>query len=436
MARYFLSRISPSASDHGDGSYWRGAQVFNGWSDPGDTYEKVFVTRKPVGNGIRFQVNLNLLAYARGDALPVPNPGRKYVDPLPYQVNHADPEYIGTDPKSIGDPPAKILINLRPFVQADDEHGKNATAFPIGPKLSAFLDDPLKIGGSLGLALPFRDTRVSLSQAWMRDDDQVSAVVHGGFDFSIPLDPRPLHDVYAAAEGKVVLLLNAAQNSGHTGGVLLSHRLDGKRFLTLYQHLQPDSVSLAVGDWVTIGTKIGTIRRWKESFERSHNHFNLLVSSPGFMLGSVSIPSLWYSIDPFGVYDYHESGKYIPRSVDGIEKLIEGVERTVHWSGNPPINALPIEFTTDFLRIRQIQVRVRANNSAATSPPLEHDQVLVWLEGIDEFHFVALGNSLDREIESELVQTIKRSYASGKLVRMGYRVQNGKRKITAVWVRN
>jgi murein DD-endopeptidase MepM/ murein hydrolase activator NlpD len=428
MARYFLSRLSPVDSNQGNGSYWRGAQSYTGWSDPGDTYESVFTAGKPASRGIQYQINLNLLAYARGDTLPDPDSGHTHVDPLPYQVRHADP-----DP--IGDSPANFSINLQPFVQADDASGRDATAFPIGSGLRKFLDDPLQIGGSLGLALPFCDRRVSLSKAWMRDHEDPGSVVHGGFDFSTPLNPRPLHDAYPTADGEVVLLLNAEQDSGHQGGVLLSHRIDGKRFFTLYQHLQPRTVSLAVGDRVSVGTKLGTIRRWNEISERSHNHFNLLVSSPRFMLGTTSIPALWYAIDPFGVYDYHESN-YIPQTVDGIEKPIQGAERTIHWAGNPPIEALPIELTTDFLPIRQIQARVRDRNSVATSSPVEHDQVLVWLEGIDEFHFVALGQSLNRAIESELIQTIRRSYASGKRVRLGYRMHNGRRKITAVWARN
>jgi hypothetical protein len=436
MARYFLSQMSPLKSDQGEGSYWRAAQKFTGWSDPGDTYASVFASSKPAGDWIQFQINLNLLAYARGDALPLPASGRTYVDPLPYRIRHSDPEYIGTDPDPIGTKPADFTIDLRPFVQADDANGKNARAFPIGSGLKEFLDDPLKIGGSLGLALPFRDRRACLSQAWMRDDPSPLSVVHGGFDFSIPLNPRPLHDVYAAADGKVVLLLTAAQDSGVSGGVLLSHSINGKRFLTLYQHIQPKTVSLAVGDKVTVGTRLGTIHRRVENGDISHNHFNLLVSSPEFVLDADAIPALWYSIDPFGVYDYHDTSKYTPRSVDGNESFIQGAVRTVHWAGNPPIKALPIEFTTDYLPIRQIQVRVRAHNTASTSSPAERDQVLVWLDGVDEYHFVALGASLNRAIETELVQTIKRSYTTNKSVRLGYRFQNGIRKITAVWVKN
>lgn len=440
MSRYFLSKLNPSDSTNGAGSYWRGEQseLYTGWGSPNDTYDLVFANNTPTSHTLRFQINLNLLAYARGDVLPNPDPGRTLVRPQKYTAVHADPEYNSSDPESIGDPPSTTEITLQPFVQADDVNGTNAVEFPIGQKLREFLDDPLQIGRPIGLSLPFKDSRASLSDAWMRiDDDKPTRVIHGGFDFRFFTTPRPLHDVHATADGRVALLLNASQNSGAQGGVMLSHQTsNGRRFFTLYQHIQPNTITFAVGDWITAGTKIGTIRRSiDDGVDISHNHFNLLVSSPGFTLGTTQIPSLWYAIDPFGVYDYHIDSTYIPRAVNAIESRIQGAERTIHWAGNPPIDALPVEFTTEYLSIRQIQTRVRAKNSTSASPE-EHDQMLVWLDGIDEFHFIALGSSLNRSIENEIIQTIRRSYTSHKRVRLGYRLHNGRRKITAVWVRS
>lgn len=426
MARYFLSKLPPSESDNGAGSYWRTAESFSGWSGAGDTYESIFASGRAKGPSLRFHINLNLLSYACGDTLPVLTAGRTRVSARPYRILHGDP---------MGATSSDFLVQLQPFVEADDAAGTNAVEFPIGDGLRAFLDDPLAIGRSLNLALPYVDTQVTLSQAWMRQNPEPDAVVHGGFDLRSAVTPRPLHDVHAAADGEVVLLISGDPVMGHGGGVVLAHDVGGRRFLTLYQHVQPLSVSLAVGDWVPAGTKIGTIWRWTDPNERSHNHFNLLVQGPAFVHEGRDIPALWYSIDPFGVYDYHEADRYIPTAVDGVKSVIQGAERTIQWAGNPPILALPTEFTTEQALIRQIQVRARTKASDA-SAVMQHDQVLVWLTGVPEMHFVALGAALDRPIETELVRTLRRSHALGKQVRLGYRMYDGRREITAAWVRS
>jgi murein DD-endopeptidase MepM/ murein hydrolase activator NlpD len=312
---------------------------------------------------------------------------------------------------------------------------------PIGDRLVSFLDDPLGMGGSLRLGLPFLHHEASVTQTWMRPGTNA---FHGGFDFSVEAQPfglRPLFDACAAADGRVWMLLNDSDR-GHQGGVVLLHEpAPGVQFATLYQHLRPSSVTLAVGDSVRRGQKIGRVRRWMGStHERTHLHFNLLVRGPDKVPGLNSDTSrLWFAIDPFGVFDDHDprtggNYNYIPSERGGATKPIRGAARTIHWRGNPPIEAYSGELTTPYSKVRLLQTRARSSRGSNQNPG-EMAQMLVWLEGDSHRYHVRLGIELDRSIEEEMCALLRDAHAHARSVRLGYRFRAGRREISAAWVR-
>lgn len=436
MARYFVNPgVSRSrAARDGEGRYWRSVQTFSGWAQPGTTYAAIAAPgpggAPPRDARFHFQVNLNLLAQLLDGPPPAMPAPLRLTAPIDYGLVHREDPGVGPNEA------ATIAVQPREVIDASNL----AFGLQIGPRLAAFLDDPLGLGRPLGLGLPFMDPDTSVSQAWLRDGARRRAM-HGGFDFSVlenPGERRPLIRACAAADGVVWMLL---RNTGESGGVVLRHEpAPGVVFATLYQHLQPSSVRLAVGDRVRRGQRIGRIRRLfdENGRERSHIHFNVLVRSPVGITGLAAASRPWFSIDPFGVYDEHEpdSGSeyvYVPRGRGGMNSPIRGADRAIHWRGDPPITAFSRELQTPYARIRQLQARIRTRN--APSDPGEDTQFLVYLAGHAGFWFVRLKGARDLTMERELMALLRDAFVHGHSVQLGFRYDEGRRYVSAVWVR-
>lgn len=425
-ARYFLSRLSPEETSDGIGTYWRARQTYTVFVDPGKTYPQL-IDERPRRRRVFFHVNLNLLAAAVGDdpSAALGSTG-SLVTREEYEVSR------------------DLSVQVQPWVkEVVHNHGLQRHQLPIGPRLAAFLDDPLGIGRPLGLALPVLNQDTTVSKTWMReqntDQDPVDTI-HGSCDFSDAAEfgqARELVDVCAAADGVVVLFLAGNR------GVILEHEVEpGAVFRTLYQHLNAESVEVLIGQEVHAGQRLGRIHRHFENGngpEDSHLHFGLAVLGPTFRIGGREIPRLWYLIDPFGVYDYHEPDRgpdyvYVPRPRGGLFSPIHGAERAIHWAGDPPIEAFRGELRTPYTRVRRVQARVRQQSAPGDALSGERDQFLVWLDGIDSFFFVALGGSLNRPIERELIAVLRLGHTTGRKVSLEYRFVDGQRHVCAAWL--
>jgi murein DD-endopeptidase MepM/ murein hydrolase activator NlpD len=431
LAHYFVNRhVTRADAANGVGRYWRDTEAYSGWGQNGQTYASIQASGARRSARFRFQVNLHLLAQLLGDSPGDRKPpGSALVDMIDYTAKHREtPTFAGEE----------TTIAVQPW-EAIGPMG--AQEVPIGNRLASFLDDPLGMRASLELGLPFLHRDASVSQTWIRAGKNA---FHGGLDFSVEAEPfalRPLFDACAAADGRVWMLLNDSDR-GHQGGVVLLHEpAPGLQYATLYQHLRPASVNLAVGEYVRRGQKIGRVRRWMgDTYERTHLHFNLLVRGPDKVPGLGSDTSrLWFAIDPFGVFDEHNpmSGgnyNYIPYERGGATKPIRGAERTIHWRGNPPIEAYSGELTTPYSVVRSLQMRSRSSRGSNQSPG-ETAQMLVWLEGESHRFHVRLGAELDRAIEEELCALLRDAYAHGRRVRLGYRFRAARREVSAAWVR-
>lgn len=428
LARYFLSRISPDAQPGGVGPFWRLVQPFGGFVEVGKNYADVLGEDDPAKGGDYFHTNLSLLAAAVGDdPRDVMQPSDVLAAERRYTVKHRGV--------------AAFDVAVQPWVRTvPTRFGMVGVSLPIGERLASFLDDPVGVG-SLRLGLPFREELTTLSGAWLRPPksaDDPGSAFHGGSDFSVQEvdgEPRPLIDVCAAADGVVSVLLNVKRPNG---GVVLRHEAaPGRVFQTIYQHLEPGSVTARIGDRIGAGQMLGRIRRQGSgSTDRSHLHFGLGVQGPAFTLGTTTVPALWYLLDPFGVYDYHEPDResdylYIPRPRGGLSAPVRGAERVVHWGGNPLIEVLPGELRTRYLPVRQVQVRVRSQARSGG----EQDQMLVWLDGVDGFFLLATGSRLDRPIERESCRALTLAHAHRLKVSVAYRYVAGERRISAAWLR-
>ncbi len=391
MARYFLHDAGGTRQ-----FFWRSVQSFA---------------------GVHLHLNLNLLARALGDRPPLPA-RTSLVAPRPYDTAV----------------PAVGIIELQPFVTSV---GGTMTALPIGDKLRDFLDDPLENGTLMELSLPVYDSKLNIGDAgggWFRDEvDDTS--FHCGWDV-MPESQRSashLFEVGAAQDG-VVEALSKRNNAS----IVLRHSRGGKDFLTVYQHLDLTSCPLEKGDPIRRGQFLARI---SDTAGTRHLHFMVAVLGPEFLLPSgQSVPALWYAIDAFGVYDYYNNRtsrtayNYVPDlPPDCFNFDIRGAEHTIQWAAQPLARTIPMNQQTDYLKIIRIQFRAQRNDARAGLPPAEHNQCLVWLEGVDDFFFVPFDSSGDNMLELKMVDFLGQCFDRGRKVKLEHYPVGDSRFIAAVW---
>ena len=105
--------------------------------------------------------------------------------------------------------------------------------------------------------------------------------MHNGIDIGVPTNTP----VYASAAGivsKIVRVANPNKKNSSCGGnmVYIKHRIDGKEYTSVYQHLH--SVSVNLNDFVTLGTVVGK-SGGGESYDYCttgpHLHFGIMKGS-------------------------------------------------------------------------------------------------------------------------------------------------------------
>ena len=366
--------------------------------------------------GIQLHVNLNLLAAAVGDTPPS---GLSLVPPASY-----DTRIVGVG-----------SIEVQPFVEL---RGTTQVELPIRPNLKNLLDYPLGNLERLNLSLPFYDPALGIGDnggGWFRNYEDDGAF-HGGWDVT----PKPrtsaadLFEVCAAADGVIIGL--AKQKNAP---IVIQHSAGGTEFLTVYQHLDLSGCLLNVDDSVKRGQFLAKITDEKAV---PHLHFMVAIKGPEFTHASgKSIPSLWYAIDPFGVYDYYKNStdlttyNYLPdNSPDCFTHRIQGSNHIIQWAAQPLINTLPVVQQTAYLTILRMQMRARQNDFRQGLPPAEVNQCLLWLEGIEDYFFVPFHSpSSDRTVELKMIDFLMQCFDRKRKVKVEYYPVGGKNFISAVW---
>ena len=378
---------------------------------PPDGSPALFWRRLAGFAGELIQINLNLLAHAAGDD--------------PASLLPANGTLVPPQNYAFGNNPGESL-SLQPF--AFTMPGGNPSrpqALVLGPNLQRFLDDPLA-GERLDLSLPFYDEDIKLGTnggGWFRNNNPDNAF-HAATDFNTNTSPTVVFDVCAVAEGRVLAMAG--------GRIVLTHTMSGgHEFRTVYVHMDLSTVSKGVGDAVRRGEFLG---RTDAATSPIHLHFGVAVRGPAFTRGGVSVPALWYFIDPWGVYDFR-ANNYLPTSGRIFESQIAGVAHTVQWRAQPVFKTIPIARSTDgYKALVRIQVRVRRGDNLGGTFPPEHEQFLVWLEGDSDFFLVPLTQASNRTTELELVALLREAYFHGRRVRLEYRYAGDLRYIMAAWV--
>ncbi len=265
--------------------------------------------------------NLNILAYLLGD-----RPVAKLPNLLVAKTEFTE--------KTSG-----LTGKYQPFAFTN---GVSAEQFnlPAGPNLRNFIDNYFGTGVSADLSLPFYTDSTVLHprREWIDACD-----FHGGIDFV--KTGVELFEVCAASDGTVVQV-------GQNGTMVrISHVKNNKEFLTQYTHLDPATVVVAVGDTVFRGQKLGRIAKWEDTSAPDHLHFMLWFKGPAGVIDGINIPSNFYVVDPFSVFDYHRNimsttdYNYTPYvelpPAEHLRKIIKGSNHTIHWRSNPLINSFP-----------------------------------------------------------------------------------------------
>lgn len=396
MARYFV-HLPPDGSP---ALFWRGAGNFA---------------------GLFFHYNLNLLARAVGDDPSANLPA--WADLVPPQ------EYDYGDGR----------VPIQPFAftpQGGNIH--RPESLPIGPNLNRFLNDPLP-GERMDLSLPFYDEEIKLGPSgggyFRKENDD--AAFHGGTDFN--KRPRAVFDVCAANEGSI--MARDPDNGRHGGSLVISHRTpQGREFRTIYQHLDMTTVppELKSNANVRRGQYLGRI----VDVSIIHLHFGLAVQGPSVRVSGVMVPSLWYLIDPWGVYDYYEhdsrsNGNYLPPEgqQDIFNARIAGSAHTIQWRTQPIAETIPIARKTDgYKTIIRLEARARKAENHGGTPPGEHEQFLIWLKDDTDFFIAPLTISSGRVSEPGFVGVLREAFFYGKPVQLEYRFDGELRYIMAAWV--
>ena len=396
MARYFL-HLPPDGSP---ALFWRGVGSFA---------------------GLPFHYNLNLLARAVGDD--------------PAAILPAWAELVPPQDYNFGEGIARVQpLAFTP--QGGNVH--RPESLPIGQNLLRFLNDPLN-GQRMDLSLPFYDEDIKLGPSgggWLRQETNDGAF-HGGTDFN--KRPRAVFDVCAAAEGKVAAI--DAENGKHGGSIVLSHFTpSGREYRSVYQHLDIATAPAALQAGVDV--RRGQYLGRTSDVSIIHLHFGVAVQGPPVRLAGVSIPSLWYFIDPWGVYDFYEhdnrsNSTYLPPESQAniFEARIASSVHTIQWRTQPLAETIPIaRITQDLKPVMRIHTRTRTSEYIGGTPPAAKEEFMIWLKDDPEPFVLPLSVTTNREGELQLLGLLREAFFHGKNVRLEYRYEGDLRFVMAAWV--
>ena len=337
------------------------------------------------------------------------------------------------------------VIRVQPFVEL---RGTKRVEIPIGTELKNFLDYPLNSMEKMNLSLPFYDGTLGIGNrggGWFRNgDDETEGAFHCGWDVepASQTDVADLFEVCAAADGVVEGDITKQKNAP----VVLRHMNGNTPFVTVYQHLNLTACTLNKGDPVRRGQLLARITDEDETPNPDdehyrHLHFVVAVQGPEFTHASgKKVPRLWYAIDAFGVYDYYKNRisrqtyNYLPDlRPDCFTYQIQGATHTIQWAAQPLIDTLPVSQQTDYLKIVRMQFRCRRSETRGGLPPAEHNQCLVWLEGLDGYFFVPFDSpGGDHTVELKMIDFLSECFDCGRKVQLEYYAVAGLRYVAAV----
>lgn len=440
MARYFVTNALEPNGNPRSNTYWPedGGLRFQAFTGAGANYsETPDSNAELVGD---YQKNLNLLAIIVGDdPAGRVSTGERLAPTYPCRILHR--QILGGRQVNF----ASTNLNIQPSAvdRSTTAGSVQPVGMSIGPELVKFLDDPLGNDHSLNLTLPFVDPDLIMAApgGWLRGN--FDNTFHCAIDFesrpAAPNAPQRLFDVAAAADGVVRFLRVISNGQANEGGIVLQHEVaPGMVFHTLYFHMDKTTIPFSVGDRVKRGQVLGKIVRWMDgAIDMSHLHFMVAVQAPTFTLNGQDMPRLWFLIDPCGVYDYRTDNNYYPRTATGLGTALRGAERKIHWAADPMLWSLPVEHLTEYASIRRVQARVRRKEISGPSQlGDEHEQFLVWLDGMPETeYFIApIKQASDSTGEVEMIATLREAFLHGKQVKLGYQRLGSLKIISAVWV--
>jgi hypothetical protein len=296
------------------------------------------------------------------------------------------------------------------------------------------------------LSLPFYDRTLGIGDTgggWFRNGETDRAY-HCGWDI-MPVTQNSAIDFFevCAASDGVVEAIDKRKNAS----IVVKHIVGGVPFLTVYQHLDLKGSLLKKGDSVRRGQFLARIADENETPDPAdphtpHLHFMVAVQGPSVKLTSgVTLPPLWFAIDVFGVYDYYlnptnlQTYNYVPDvRPNCFSYRIQHATHTIQWAVQPLADTLPVIQQTGYLKIVRMQFRCRKNDTRTGVPTHEHNQCLVWLEGIDDFYFVPFDSTGgDHAVELKLIDFVSQCFDRGRKVKLEYYLVTGLRYISAVW---
>lgn len=131
----------------------------------------------------------------------------------------------------------------------DDDSGSDAAEASAGSDE----DEPEGSSGSSELSMPMKEGTTITSEFGGRDSPGgVGSSDHKGLDFGDDIG-SPIN---AAADGEVVA---AGSATGFGQWVVIDHKIDGKKWSTVYGHVTPDGIKVKKGDKVKAGDQIAEL---------------------------------------------------------------------------------------------------------------------------------------------------------------------------------
>lgn len=187
----------------------------------------------------------------------------------------------------------------------------------------------------MALSTRSASSRVERNEDGTPRADNGQDVWHVAIDFDHNDAESTEFAIVAAADGVVAGNIVAGCKPG--GSMAIRHvAANGVESLTIYSHLDPASLThVPVGTAVARGQTIGRLLRSESGY--AHLHFGVAVRGPAGVVDGKSVPAMWYTIDPFGVYDYRRGGTdytYLPDNT--LDAPVQPVRHAYVFRTNPP----------------------------------------------------------------------------------------------------
>ena len=212
---------------------------------------------------------------------------------------------------------------------------------------------------------------------------------HTGWDIAAANNPESTVGavVYPVYEGRVV---SAYYSSRWKWNVTVEHEYNGLKFTSNYNHLDAE---ISEGEWVTIGTRLGTIAKLSQF---SHLHYSLRL---GEYIAGTSYRGALPAIPNTGPCECNDGIRLDPVWPDLFidpRTAPTYVNSSTEWNGYSASGNLSSGSNTS--------ARAVASQSTTVTPPISSSSLL---EGIEQVGYVFTNNSA-RPFTSDLVLSLHR----------------------------